>query len=194
MQAMPAQPLSIVPHLSPSDIRRRYKSCTDGKERARWHVIFLIGRGSSAQDTAMVMGYSVSWACGVVHAWNKQGPDGLKDGHDKAPGGRPSLLTSEQQNELLRVVHEERPSDGGLWTGPKISRWIAKQTGKRLPAKGTGWNYLIRLGLSIQRPRPRHVKAAPEAARTVWKKNAQYFRGNHNSSASGQTCAPVGGR
>ncbi len=189
---MPAQSLSIVPHLSSSDIRRRYKACADGKERARWHVIFLVARGSSAEDTAMVMGYSVSWACGIVHAWNERGPEGLKDGHGKTPGGRPSLLKPAQQRELLRVVHEERPPDGGLWTGPKISSWIAQKTGKKLPAKGTGWNYLVRLGLSIQRPRPRHVQAAPETARTVWKKNARSIRGNHDRAASGKTSASVG--
>lgn len=189
---MPAQPLSILPHLPSSTIRRRYKMCTDGKERARWHVIFLVDRGSSAEDTAMVMGYSVSWACGIVHTWNERGPEGLKDGHSTTPGGRPPLLKPAQQQELLRIVYDERPPDGGLWTGPKISRWIAERTGKKLPAKGTGWNYLVRLGLSIQRPRPRHVHAAPETTRTVWKKNARHLRGGGDPAASRKTRTPVG--
>lgn len=189
---MPAQSLSILPHLPLHDIRRRYKACADGKERARWHVIFLVARGSTAEDTAMVMGYSVSWACGIVHAWNLRGPEGLKDGHAKNPGGRPSLLKPAQQQELLRVVHEERPPDGGLWTGPKISRWIAQKTGRKLPTKGTGWNYLVRLGFSIQRPRPRHVQAAPETVRTVWKKNTRNLRGGRDHSTSGKASTPVG--
>ena len=140
----------------------------------------------------MVLDYSVSWACDTVHAWNELGPDGLKDGHAEVPGGRPPLLTPAQQRELLRIVHEERPSDGGLWTGPKISRWIQQQTGEKLPAKGTGWNYLVRLGLSIQRPRPKHVQSAPPTARTVWKKNAGGVRGNRYHATSGKTSASVG--
>jgi transposase len=182
---MPANRLLITPHLPLSAIRSRYKACTDGKERARWHVVFLVARGSSAEDAAMVLGYSVAWACGIVRAWNESGPDGLHDGHASVPGGRPPLLTTEEQKELLRVVHKERPPDGGLWTGPKIARWIAQKTGKKLPAKGTGWNYLVRLGLSIQHPRPRHVQAAPETARTVWKKNARSIRGDRRHAASG---------
>lgn len=190
---MPANRLSVTPHLPLSDIRTRYKACANGKERARWHVIFLVARGSSAEDAAMVLGYSVAWACGIVRAWNERGPDGLCDGHASVPGGRPALLTIKEQQELLRVVHEERPPDGGLWTGPKIARWIQQKTGKELPAKGTGWNYLVRLGLSIQRPRPRHIQAAPETARTVWKKNARGVHGDHRRAPSRQARASVGG-
>jgi transposase len=193
MVSMPAHPLTAIPHLLLPEIQERYKSCTNGKERARWHAVFLIARGSSAEDAAMVMGYSVSWACGVVKVWNEHGPEGLIDRHAQNPGGRPALLTPMQQQELLRVVHKERPPDGGLWTGPKISRWIQRKTGQELPAKGTGWNYLVRLGLSIQRPRPKHINAAPETVRTVWKKNARSVRGDRHHVASGKASPPVGG-
>jgi transposase len=186
---MPATRLPIILHLSHSEIKKRYRSCMDVKERARWHVLFLVTRNDrifTAEESADVLGYTATWACNVIHAWNQKGEAGLHDGHELFSGGRPPLLSPEEQQQLREHIQKERPPDGGLWTGPKISKWIAQKTGKKLPALGTGWNYLVRLGFSIQRPRPKHTKAASPEMQTVWKKNTRNLRGNRDLATSGK--------
>jgi transposase len=60
--------------------------------------------------------------------------------------------------------------DKGLWTGPKVADWIAKKTGREKVWSQRGWDYLKKCRYSSQRPRPRHVKADPEA-QEEFKKN-----------------------
>jgi transposase len=79
---------------------------------------------------------------------------------DTATMGGKFLLSSEQQWRLQAAL-DEPPDDGGLWTGPKVSLWIEKQTGRRVPPQ-RGWQYLKRLGYSKRVVRPRHAKADAE--------------------------------
>ena len=47
-----------------------------------------------------------------------------------------------------------RPADGGLWTGPKVARYARDHWGVSVCPQ-TGWEWLTRLGFSLQVPRPR---------------------------------------
>jgi hypothetical protein len=40
--------------------------------------------------------------------------------------------------------------DGGLWSGPKIARWLAKFHGVQVVHDQRGWNALIAVRYSIQ--------------------------------------------
>ena len=73
--------------------------------------------------------------------------------------GAPSLLTGEHQQQLQRVL-EQAPADGGLWTGPKVGKSDGWANRAHDPPQ-RGWEYLKRLGLSLQVSRPRHHKADP---------------------------------
>jgi hypothetical protein len=52
------------------------------------------------------------------------------------------------------------PDDGGLWTGPKIARWLASFHGRKAVHDQRGWDALVAVGYTIQQPRLRHPKAA----------------------------------
>ena len=75
--------------------------------------------------------------------------------------GKKSLL-NDQQLELLTKKLQEGPSDGGIWTGPKVARWIEKETGEKKVWNQRGWDYLKKCHYSWQRPRPKHRKGDPK--------------------------------
>ena len=61
--------------------------------------------------------------------------------------------------EALSEVLEGAPPDGGLWSGRKVAAWMSARLGRPVDPK-LGLTYLHRLGYRLQRPRPRHAKAA----------------------------------
>jgi hypothetical protein len=60
---------------------------------------------------------------------------------------------------------KSRPEDGGIWTGPKVARWIEKETGREKVWNQRGWDYLKKLKYSWQSPRPKHKKGCEEKQR-----------------------------
>jgi len=61
-------------------------------------------------------------------------------------------------------------AQGMYWNGPKVVRWISEVLGKQVHEQ-RAYEYLKAIGMSLQRPRPRHAKADPEAQQR-FKKNA----------------------
>jgi len=53
---------------------------------------------------------------------------------------------------------ESSPSDGGIWTGPKVARWIEEETRRPKVWNQRGWDYLKKCEYSWQQPRPTHQK------------------------------------
>jgi len=53
-----------------------------------------------------------------------------------------------------------------VWTARKVAHWVQAHTGQSM-AEVTAWTYLRRLGFSLQRPRPRHTRAASEQKQVV---------------------------
>ena len=72
-------------------------------------------------------------------------------------GGKVALLSDEQFEKLTQAL-ESKPSDGGIWTGVKVARWIEKETGKARVWNQRGWDYLKKSKYSWQRPRRKHNK------------------------------------
>ena len=71
--------------------------------------------------------------------------------------------------ELDAALRSPAP-DGGLWTAPKVARWIEEHTGSPVH-ETTAWRALRRLGFSPQVPRPRHARAASEREQARFKKS-----------------------
>ncbi|MBW4680361.1 MAG: helix-turn-helix domain-containing protein [Microcoleus vaginatus WJT46-NPBG5] len=144
--------IKLTPHLSYEELTGRYRSCKNAKERSRWQAIWLLSRPDnplSAEEVASVVGFSPDWVRKLAHRYNNYGTQGLIDFHRYNPGGKKAILTPEQQAKLSQALLSP-PPDGGLWTGPKVSQWIALETGLKTSAV-TGWNYLIKLGFKSQR-------------------------------------------
>jgi transposase len=104
----------------------------------------------------------------IVKRYNRLGVEGLKDlGHDN-PGQEPRLNQT-QEEALVKTLEKDAPGLG-LWTGPKVAAWITQKT-KQKVSDVTGWQYLRRLGYSLQIPRPQHHKAATQEEQTHFKKS-----------------------
>src|SRR5207245_4140341 len=99
----------------------------------------------------------------------EKGPDGLDDRRHGNAGAKP--LLGPEDEAALRAALAEPPADGGLWTGPKVARWMVARLGREVwPQRG--WDYLRKLGHSPQVPRPRHAKAASPEEQAAYKKSS----------------------
>jgi transposase len=159
--------LPVVEHLSPTEIARRYRTCPDGAEKTRWQVIWLVTRPDhpmSAGRAALPVGLTASWGRTLLKRWNAHGPDGLADG--RRNNGTDTALTPARQAELYAALQAD-PPDGGLWTGPKVARYVADRWGVEVVPQA-GWRWLVRLGFSRRVPRPRHPRAAAAEQQRAW--------------------------
>jgi hypothetical protein len=95
----------------------------------------------------------------LVRRYNKLGPDSLGDRREN--NGKQLLLSEELMHELYDAVVNSEPSSGGLWTGPKVAQWMSAKLGRHVSPQ-LAWDYLQRLHLSKQTPRPRHSAATAE--------------------------------
>lgn len=163
--------LVVKNHLPEKELKEKYLSCEDSVERSHWQIIWLMARSSntlSASETADVTGFCSDWVRKIIRRYNKEGPDGIED--KRKYNGNEPILSDEQKKELLSIIQKD-PEDGGLWTGPKIAKWISKKLNCRVSAV-TGWKYLKRLGFTLQIPRPQHQKAANKEEQEAFKKNS----------------------
>jgi hypothetical protein len=135
----------VAPHHSTEELERRYKAASDGIERGHLHIIWLLSR--SAKFVAEVTGYTPTSKI----LWRDNGLAGLGDGRLDNPGAAP--LLDPAQVEALR--DSEPPPDGGL--GRKVACWIS---GRRTVSPQRGVEYLRRLDLTRQVPRPANPKAS----------------------------------
>jgi transposase len=163
-----ARPLAIPLHLAPDDLERRYRRARDPVERSHWQIVWLLARGEPTAAVARVTGYSVNWVREVAKRYREGGPGALGDRRHANPGAAP-LLSAEQQEELRTALAGPAP-DGGLWTCRKVAAWIAARVGRPV-GEQRGWEYLRRLGMTLQRPRPRETRADPDA-REAFKRGA----------------------
>lgn len=112
----------------------------------------------------MSIGLTASWGRTLLKRWNEHGPDGLTDGR-KGNGAEP-VITPDRQADLYAALEADLP-DGGLWTGPKVARYIRERWGVEVVPQ-TAWRWLVRLGFSLRVPRPRHPGAATPDEQRVW--------------------------
>lgn len=152
------RPLS--PKMSRTEMERRLHACKDVREALRWQAVMLDSAGRSRLEIAEICCRSRAWVTRTLRCFRELGADGLKDGRER--NRRARLLSPEQEAELSAAIQGDSP-DGGLWTGPKVAKWIAQVTGADDIDPSTGNNYLRRLGFSKQVPRPRHPGANKEA-------------------------------
>lgn len=161
--------LQVKDHLTPEELRARFRTCHDGRQKARWQALWLLRhpeRPYSADQAAGVVGLTADAIRKLARRYNAGGPVAVE--RNAGGQGRAPRLSAAQQKQLQGELLGRSP-DGGLWTGPKLARRIAELTGRPLhPA--TGWEWLRKLGFTPQRPRPRHRQAATPEEQAAWKK------------------------
>jgi transposase len=163
--------LPVVRHLSVARVEAEYRACPHPIEKVRWHAIWLLLRTDPVRTPAQVadlVGLSVITTRDVLKRWNEFGPDGLADGRKN--NGSDSKLDDDQRTRLLAAL-KKRPPDGGLWSGPKVARYV-RATWSIEIAPQTGWKWLVDLGFTLRVPRPSHPKRADPPTQKRWKKTS----------------------
>ncbi len=160
--------IGLVKHLSVEELEIGYRNSNEAIERSHWQMVWLYGRYGNADKVAEQVGYSAIWVREIVKRYNRLGVEGLKDLRHDNPG-QERILSQTQEEALVKTLEKDAPGLG-LWTGPKVAAWITQKTKQKVSAV-TGWQYLRRLGYTLQVPRPQHRKAATQEEQTNFKKS-----------------------
>lgn len=151
------------------ELERAYRSCSDAIERSHWQMVWLYKQHGKVDIVASVMGYGRLWVRTIIKRYNQDGAEGLKDLRHDNPGN-PRLLSATQETDLQKALEQEA-AGLSLWTGPKVALWLSKKT-KQKVSKVTGWKYLVRLGHSLQVPRPHHLRRGQSRGATKVQKSS----------------------
>lgn len=160
--------LKLTNHLTVDELEQRYRQASDPVARSQWQILWLLGQGRLSEEIGAVTGYSLNWIRTIVGRYNAQGPAGVGDRRHANPGQAP-LLSPALRAELEAALEQPAP-DGGLWTGPKVARWMGEKLGRTVhPPRGA--EVLKALNYRAYVPRPRHAKADAQAQETFKKRS-----------------------
>jgi transposase len=165
---------AIASHLSAAELEARYETAADPVSKSHFHAIWLLSSGYAISEVAAILSFSGRWVRLLRKRYNEYGPDSLGD-RRQGNGSAPAILTPAALSSLKERL-KTSPDDGGLWTGPKVARWLAKFHSLKTVHDQRGWDALIAIAYSIQKPRPRHPDAAGEEDREALKKTARRRR------------------
>ena len=65
---------------------------------------------------------------------------------------------------------EGTPPGRGMWSGPKVARWIEQKSGTERVHDQRDWEYLRKARMSLRVPRPSNAKGADASERELFKK------------------------
>jgi Winged helix-turn helix len=134
----------LAPHHSTEELERRYKAADGGVERGHLHIIWLLSR--SAKFVAEVTGYTPTSK--ILWRYNDHGLAGLGAWTIPAP---PRCLTRLNWRSCATWSASRRPTAGS------VACWIS---GRSTVSPQRGVEYLRRLDLTRQVPRPANPKAS----------------------------------
>ncbi|NER22402.1 MAG: helix-turn-helix domain-containing protein [Symploca sp. SIO1B1] len=139
-------------HFSSDELKNKYRTCKEPVEARRWHLLWKISLGWTIKNAALAVGLNYQYSFKILNKYNELGEEGvknLKKNSFKHRRGKEPLL-NEQQFQELTVQLQQKPPDGGSWTGPKVARWIEKITETEKVWNQRGWDYLKRARLFLE--------------------------------------------
>ena len=166
--------------LSSFELEARYEAAADPVAKSHFHALWLLSSGYEVDEVAELLSFTPRWVRSLSKRYKEEGPEALGDQRIHN-GTKPTILTPEALAGLKERI-KTPPDNGGLWTGPKIARWLAKFHGLKSVHDQRGWDALVAIGYSIQQPRPRHPAAATEEDRATLKKNSRPRRPKSSTS------------
>lgn len=155
-----------------SRLESLYRKASDPVLRTHLLMVWRMSVGDSIRGVARMVGYSEKWVREIARRYEEQGVEGLGDRRHSNPGAKErALLEEEGQARLRQALLEEAPPGGGMWSGPKVARWIEQETGLEKVHAQRGWEYLRKVGMSPQVPRPSNAQGADPEEREAFKKS-----------------------
>jgi transposase len=158
----------VVGHLSVAALQDGFRSSEDAACSRHFQAIWLLAQGHTIAETAKVTSFAPRWVEELLARYNAFGPSALGDLR-RHNGASPRLLRPELLGRL-RARLERPPDDGGVWTSKKVAAFMAAELGLEKVAPQRGWEALRAIGWSIQKPRPRHARAATPEEQEAFKK------------------------
>lgn len=137
------------PHTK-DDFLKLYKKCKDKHLAERYQAMYL-SFDYGWQEIAKIVGRNYRTVLEWARLYNKYGLEGLILGK---PPGRPSILTSEQLNELKRTVQiHPRKLDLPFsnWSLKSVIKWVKDKFGNRFSKEGMR-KVLHKLGFVCVKP------------------------------------------
>jgi len=151
--------LAVAPHPDPDGLRRRARAAP-AADRARWPAVRPVAEGRPATEVGPLVGFPPGWVRALVRRSGAGVAAAPADGRRGNAGAAP-LLDAEQRAALRAAPAGPAPG-GGIWTRRAVAAWIGARAGR--PVAGQrGWGWLVRLGSTPPRPRPREERADPAA-------------------------------
>jgi transposase len=173
----------VAGHLSLAELQAGYRASGDVRLARHYQVIWLLAQGRSFAEVAQLTSLARRWVEQLVARYNAFGPSSLGD-RRRGNGPQPTILTPAVL-DVLRERLKSPPDGGGVWTAKKVAVVMAAELGLAKVAEQRGWEALRAVGWTIQRPRPRHARAAsPEA-------QAEYKKASRKPSPKRQSATPA---
>ena len=147
-----------------------YRKASDAVLRTHLLMVWRISLGDSVEEVARMVGYSGKWVREIERRYESGGVDALGDPRHGNPGAKERALLDEAGEEELLEALSGTPPGGGMWSGPKVARWIKERNGLEKVHVQRGFEYLRKVGMSPQVPRPSNAKGADLSEREAFKK------------------------
>jgi transposase len=148
-----------------------YRKASDAVLRTHLLMVWRISEGDSVEEVARMVGYSGKWVREIKRRYESGGVQALGDRRHGNPGAKErALLDEAAQEELLEALLSGSPPGGGMWNGPKVARWIKERNGLKKVHVQRGFEYLRKVGMSPQVPRPSNAQGADSLEREAFKK------------------------
>ena len=136
-----------------------YRKAADPVLRTHLLMVWRMSLGDSVGEVAETVGYSKKWTTEIARRYESEGVEGLGDRRHSNPGAKERALLDEAGEAELVAALEGAPPGGGMWSGPKVAEWIRRRNGLKKVHVQRGFEYLRKVGMSPQIPRPSNASA-----------------------------------
>jgi transposase len=168
-------------------LERLYRKASDSVLRTHLLMVWRMSLGDSIEQVAEMVGYSKKWTTQIARRYESGGVEALGDHRHSNPGAKERALLDEAGEAELREALQGPPPTsvgGGMWSGPKVARWIAQRNDLEKVHVQRGFEYLRKMRYSPQVPRPSNVRADPEEQEAFKKTTRAGKRDREGLSAS----------
>ncbi len=140
-------------------MEKLYRKASDPVLRTHLLMVWRMSLGDSIGEVAQMVGYSRKWTTEIVRRYDSGGVEALGDRRHTNPGAKERALLNETGEAELVEALQGPPPGGGMWSGPKVAEWIRQRNGLKKVHVQRGFEYLRKVGMSPQIPRPSNASA-----------------------------------